>query len=449
MKRFLIAAPASGCGKTSLALGLMRALTRRSLAVQPFKAGPDFIDPGHHAAACGRQSHNLDAWMCPPDTVRGIFANAAADADLAIAEGAMGLFDGASATGDEGSSAQLAKLLSLPVLLVLDASSMARSVAALAKGFTDFDPELTFAGVVCNRVGSARHAGLLRQALGAYLPDVPYLGALPRRESLHLPSRHLGLVTAGDARADLDGLADWVESGLDMDGLLASCPDIATPRAESLPPPQEASVRIGLARDAAFCFTYPYNLQALQRAGAELMEFSPLVDETLPPDLDGLYLPGGYPELHGPALAANEGLRREIAAYCASGRPVYAECGGFMYLMRSIAVDNGRYPMCGVFSFGCAMGQRRAALGYRDIRLTRDTPLGPAGTTARGHEYHYSAIAVAAYEHAGAYAMASRHGDARAEGFACGNVLASYVHLHFGSNPELARNFVRACRAAQ
>ncbi|WFS62206.1 cobyrinate a,c-diamide synthase [Pseudodesulfovibrio thermohalotolerans] len=454
VKAFVIAGTHSGCGKTSISLGLMASLARRGVRVQPFKSGPDFIDPGHHSLACALDgapvpSHNLDGWMLDEAVNFDIFNRYAADSDVAIIEGGMGLFDGISGTGEAGSTAQLAKILGLPVILVVDARSMARSAAALVAGYADFDPEVTIAGVIFNRVGSASHAELLREAM-TLVPDVPVLGVLGRDESIATPSRHLGLVTPEQDAPDLSRyqrLADWVETGLDPDALLARLPDIvAVPPFE--PVPQLPRVTIGLARDNAFCFYYEENLRLLREAGARLVEFSPLADARLPEHLDGLYLGGGYPELYAFELGQNTRMRRDIKEFCESGRPVYAECGGFMLLMNDIVTGRGRYAMTGVYPVRAEMNERFRALGYREIATREATVLGPAGIVARGHEFHYSSLQEdgASDSLRPVYSMSGRKGPIDApEGFVTQNTLGSYVHLHFGSNPEIARSFVRAC----
>lgn len=451
MKAVVVAGTHSGCGKTTVALALMAALKARGLLVQPFKVGPDFIDPGHHAAVTGRASDNLDGWMCGRSEVEDIFARAAAGADVAVIEGVMGLFDGFSGRGEAGSTAEIAAWLGLPVLLVIDARSMARSAAALALGFTRLDPGLTFAGLLCNRVGSDNHRDILREALGS-VPDLPPAWFLPRREELGLPSRHLGLVTAEEHRlepAAIAGLAAWIEAAVDVGALLERLPDVA-PAACDAAPPAPVAARIGLARDAAFSFYYPENLRRLAVAGAELVPFSPLADKRLPPDLDGLYLGGGYPEVHALALANNASLRKDVRRFVASGRPVLAECGGFMYLMEGITNAHGQLcPMVGAFPFRARLCERFAALGYRQVTLAADSFLGPAGTIARGHEFHYSAIDGQAP--AGeVYEVADRRGPRPGlDGYRTGQTLASYVHLHFASNPDLAPRFVAACREAR
>ena len=463
VKACVIAGTHSGCGKTSVSLGLMAALRGRGLRVQPFKVGPDFIDPGHHARAAGldpqtQSGHNLDGWMLAPDTVREIFARYARGADAAVVEGVMGLFDGFSAQDDAGSTTQIAKLLGLPVILVVDARSMARSAAALVAGFAGFDPDLSLAGVIFNNVGSDNHANILTEAMAHALPEIPVLGCLRRDEELQAPSRHLGLVTAEDCcgdEADRYGrLGRWVEEGLDLDALLSILADLEPPgireRGEHV-----VRARIGVARGPAFCFYYRENLRLLEAAGAEIVPFSPLDDRELPPDLDGLYFGGGYPELRAFDLAQNTSMRKQVARFARSGRPVYAECGGFMYLMDSLDDTGGRtFPMTGLFPFRAAMGKRFAALGYREVRLLRGCPLGPSGTVVRGHEFHYSFLHEPPGELpdglAAVYAVADRRGPtSEPEGWLTGNALGSYIHLHFGSNPEVARHFVDSCATSR
>lgn len=457
MPRALVVGGArSGCGKTSVCLGLMRLLARRGLRVQPFKAGPDFIDPGLHAAAAGRASHNLDTWMMPEAALRACFARYSGDADVALVEGVMGLFDGRTGASEEGSTAHLAKLLGLPALLVLDAASQARSIAAEAQGFARFDPGLRLAGAVANRVASGRHEALVREALGL-VPELPLFGCLRRDAGLGLDSRHLGLVTAQDAQdaeggaagldARLEALADWVEQGVDVDALLAALPDAEL--AESSGPANPAAsplkgARIGVARDRAFCFLYAENLRLLEAAGAELVFFSPLADAHLPGGLDGLYLPGGYPELAAQELAANASLRAAVRAFCASGRPVWAECGGYMYLLEELVDAQGAaHPMCGALPGRARMRERRAALGYREARTLAAGPLGPAGTVLRGHEFHYSEAEGTGG--AAAWLLAASDGSSAPDGQAKGNVMGGYFHAHLSSNPEAAWRFVAAC----
>ncbi len=450
----LIAAPASGSGKTTVTLGLLAALRRRGVVVAPFKVGPDFIDPGHHALAVGRTSFNLDGWMCGCEAVQATFAGGCAGADLALIEGVMGLFDGADGASDAGSSAEIAHWLGGRIVLVIDARAQARSVAALVKGFVDFDLRLQFAGVVLNRVGSPRHEELLRDALASVPGLPPLLGCLPRDAAVELPERHLGLVTAEDAACDYDKLGAWVERHVNVAALLASPPlpkggqgGFSTHKEIPLNPPlakgeAQPAVRIGVARDAAFCFCYPENLQRLQQAGAELQFFSPLDDAVLPAALDGLYLPGGYPELHAARLAANDAMLEQIRAFARAGKPIYAECGGLVYLAQGV----GDHDLVGIFPGRARMLPRRQALGYREVTFARDTLLGPAGSVARGHEFHYSQLELPETV-ACDYRLTRRGvGVCADEGYRIDNVLGSYVHLHFASNDRLAVNFVNFCK---
>jgi cobyrinic acid a,c-diamide synthase len=451
IKGIVIAGTHSGCGKTTVSLGIAAALARRGLRVAPFKVGPDFIDPGHHGRAAGRPCRNLDGWMLSRDYNVEAFTRAAETADIAVVEGVMGLFDGIDGTSAAGSTAQMAAWLKLPVLLVVDARSMARSAAALVQGFENFDPGLEFAGVVFNRLGSPRHLELIREALSGRV-RMPCRGGLLRDEALAIPERHLGLTTveeAGEAAPRLKRLADQVALRLDLDGILAGLPETAAAgdRAEPAPEVRER-VRIGVARDEAFCFYYPDNLELLERYGAEIVRFSPIRDRELPPDLGGLYLGGGYPELHAPALSANAGLRGAIRAASEAGMPIYAECGGFMYLCAELHDrENRRFPMAGVFPFATRMLPRLKALGYREMRFTRDTVVGERGMAIRGHEFHYSELLSGGGPAELAAAVAGRSGEARAgEAAVARRTLASYVHLHFGSAPRAAANFVENCR---
>ncbi|OGR31170.1 MAG: cobyrinic acid a,c-diamide synthase [Desulfobacca sp. RBG_16_60_12] len=440
----------SGVGKTTVTLGLLYALARRGLKVQPFKVGPDFIDPGHHSRAAGRVCRNLDGWMLSREANLALFRRQARGADVAVVEGVMGLFDGYDGASEAGSTAQMAKWLGLPVLLVVDARAMARSAAALVHGFASFDPDLSLAGVVFNRIGSAAHLEYLQQALTS-LPGVRCFGGLPRDGELAIPERHLGLATAEDHPLDdsyLRRLADRLETHLDLEGLLEALPRLTLPE-EPAPAAAPPLVRLGVARDQAFCFYYPENLELLVRFGAELVFFSPLEDRELPAGLDGIYLGGGYPELYAEQLAANAGLKQALKAGAAEGLPIYAECGGLMYLAREIRDLEGRvHPMAGVFPFSVRMLPRLKALGYREVTLTADSLLGPEGTTARGHEFHYSEIVSEPDGVPRLYRLTPRRGGAAVnEGYGEHHVLASYVHLHFGSNPEVARHLVETCRA--
>ncbi len=451
---FLIAAPQSGSGKTTVSLAIMAALTRRGLVVAPFKCGPDFIDPGYHRLACGHDSINLDGWMCPETFVASTFRLHAAAADLAVIEAVMGLFDGLGASPRQGSSAQIAAICGAPVVLVVNARGMAASAAPLVKGFAEFDPSVRLAGVIFNNVGSSAHAELLARVMAESLPGIALFGCIPRDEALAIPSRHLGLVTAEDnplSREYLDRLADLAEKHLDLVGLAGLCIDIApeTVGAPVASAAGETPVRLAVARDAAFCFVYQDNLRLLREAGAELQFFSPLTDRALPEGSSGVYLPGGYPELYAERLAANLPMLDSLRSAAWQGMPLYAECGGLIYLTQGMEDSRGAplADFAGIFPVRARMLPRRKALGYRQVEFQVDSLLGGRGEVARGHEFHYSEISSMPEEVTRIYRVTRRGNDLGLEGYSLGNCLASYVHLHFGSNPRLAPSLVAACKS--
>ncbi|HIJ87000.1 MAG TPA: cobyrinate a,c-diamide synthase [Desulfuromonadales bacterium] len=467
---FLIAAPQSGSGKTTVSLAIMAALTRRGVTVAPFKCGPDFIDPGYHRAVTGQPSINLDGWMCDEEFVLKSFQTSLTsrtslkDQTVAVIEGVMGLFDGLGASSREGSSAQIAAVTGAPVVLVVNARGMAASAAALVKGFAGFDPQIRLAGVIFNNVGSEQHSELLREALATHCPDLLCFGSIPRDESLVIPSRHLGLVTAEDnplSAEFIDRLVDVAERCLDLDGLCGLGFDSAQPSCTKAFPPLpedplepkgegrgEGDIRIAVARDAAFCFMYEDNLRLLKEAGAELIFFSPLHDAAIPTGVQGMYLPGGYPELYAETLHANTSMKESIRAAIAADIPVYAECGGFVYLTEGIDGSATRQAanFVGVFPVRCRMLPRRKALGYRQVVLTEGVIIGERGALVRGHEFHYSEIGAMPEEIERCYEVSRRGIVLGREGFRIRNCLASYIHLHFGSNPEIAVRFVELCR---
>lgn len=434
---FVLAAPASDSGKTLVSLGLGAALVGQGHSVQYFKCGPDFIDPTLHRLVSGRISRNLDLRMCGATFVRQTFARHC-DADFVIVEGVMGLFDGGAA-----STAALAKALDLPVILVVNSAACAESIAALVHGFESFDPNLEIAGVIFNRVGSPGHYRLLAESVEKHC-RAAVLGGIPRHEDFVVPGRHLGLHMGHDnplSPERLRRVGEVVGNHIDFAQLeettasLASCLTAETTAAEN-------SVRVGVARDEAFCFYYEDNLDLLRDAGAELVFFSPLADGALPPDLDGLYFGGGYPELHGEALAANHSLREEIRIRSAAGLPVYGECGGFMYLCESlVATEGDEYPMVGVFPVRARMRQRLSRLGYRTAIVQKNT-IWPQGIALAGHEFHYSETEAMPEQVERIYAL----DDGRQEGYCLHNTLAGYLHLHFGGTPAAARHFVEFCR---
>lgn len=459
--RLVIAGTTSGAGKTTVASGLMAAFRARGLTVQGAKVGPDFIDPGYHALATGRPARNLDAFLSGPELISPLLAHAIGHrepADLAIVEGVMGLFDGASGRGELASTAHVAKLTRSPVVLVVDAAAMARSVAALVLGYRNYDLAVDVAGVILNRVGSEAHADLLREALEPI--GVPVLGALVRDERLVAPSRHLGLVPVAErdarARETLAVLAARIAEQIDLEALerlaraapphsgqawdpVAAIAGIANGGGlAAVPDPPARAPRIAVAAGAAFSFRYSENLELLQAAGAELVPLDPLHDATLPEACDGLYLGGGFPEEHGAALAENQPLRAAVAAHAAAGRPIVAECGGLLYLGREL----DGHAMCGVLDGVGRLG-KRLSLGYREATAGADSPLWRAGDEVRGHEFHYSTSTPEASDPA-AWTLRAR-GRERPEGIAGPSVHASYLHTHWAAYPQAA---VRLARAA-
>lgn len=459
MKRIVIAAPHSGSGKTTLTLGIMDALKRRGLRVAPFKVGPDFIDPGYHRLVTGTPSVNLDGWMCGLGFVGSTFAHHGAGADVAVIEGVMGLFDGIGGLSEAGSTAEIAKALAAPVLLVVDARSQARSAAALVHGFASFDPGVRIAGVIFNNVASANHERILREALAASSPEIALIGCLPKDPALAIPSRHLGLLTAEENPLSgefLRHLGHVIDRHLDLDAILtlADCAAPPVPNADAAPVPGVAAaipdagrVRIAIARDAAFCFVYEDNLRLLRERGAELCAFSPLADCALPEGISGIYLPGGYPELFAETLAGNGALKEGIRGAIEAGMPVYAECGGFIYLTQGVAGTEVTHPFVGIFPVQTRMLPRRKALGYREVELLGESVIGRKGTLARGHEFHYSEMGEMPSTVERLYGVSKKGLPLGHEGYRYRNCLASYIHLHFGSSPGIADSFAGHCRA--
>ena len=393
----IVSAPRSGSGKTSVTLGLLAAFARRGLSVRGVKAGPDYIDTAFHAAATGRPGLNLDSWAMPPDLLGSLAADAACDADLLLIEGAMGLFDGvACEAGRRGSVADLAARFGIPVLMVLDVSGQSQTAAALAHGLATFDPAVRVGGVVLNRVGSDRHQRLVSEAIEAI--GLPVVGSLARDATPVLPERHLGLVQAEEhpaLQAYLDRMGELAEVAIDLDAVAALAsplPPADLSATLAMPPPGQ---RIALARDAAFSFVYPHLLAGWRRAGAEIVAFSPLADESPPADCDACWLPGGYPELHAGRLAAAGRFHRGIHAFAAT-KPVHGECGGYMALGQALIDAEGMaHAMLGLLGHTTSFARRRLHLGYREARLVVDCALGPRGGIVRGHEFHYAKLAVA------------------------------------------------------
>lgn len=451
LPRLLFAAPMSGSGKTTITAGLIAALRRRGLRIAPFKCGPDYIDPGYHALAAGRPCHNLDSWLIPPDQIAGVLARRSAEADLAVIEGVMGLFDGYAGDDDTGSSAHIARLTATPVIIVLDARAMARTAAALIAGLRDFDRRLQIGGVILNRVGSPRHAALIRDAVEQTV-GVPVLGYVPRHDALTLPERHLGLVPVAEPGCWQEWLAEVagrVEQTIDLDRLLAvahTAPPLPAPAPPTLALVNGARPVIAIARDEAFNFIYPDNLDLLQAAGAELAFFSPLHDTALPAGTAAIYLCGGFPELFADQLSTNQAMLAAIREAAAAGMPIYAECGGLMYLTETLIDQHGQaFAMAGVLP-GSSRMTPRLNLGYRTIVAQAETWLWRAGETVRGHEFHYSVWEARPTDLPPLYTCLpdAMRPQPASEGVVIGQTLASYIHLHFLSCPVVAERFVAA-----
>ena len=459
LPRLVIAAPASGCGKTTVACGLMAALRARGLAVSGHKVGPDYIDPGYHALATGRAPRNLDPFLCGEELIAALFRHGAAGAQVAVVEGVMGLFDGvdhaampANLTGPEnptnpidpdfGSTAHVARLLDAPVVLVVDAARAGRSVAALAAGFAGFDPRTPVAGVILNQVASDRHERLLRDALAG--TGLPVFGVIRRTEGIVTPSRHLGLIPAAERAAPagqaIDRMGALVAASCDLDALLALAARApALPGPAWSPPPATARTipapTIAIAGGAAFTFGYTEQAELLEAAGARVARFDPLRDEDLPEGTAGLILGGGFPEMHAAGLSANGRLRDRVAALAARGAPVAAECAGLLYLARTL--DDR--PMCGVLDVRATMTPK-LTLGYRQAVAVTDSVLARAGDVVPGHEFHRTAAVPAAGDQ-----PAWQVGPGAVEGHVAGSVVASYLHTHWAGHPAAAARFTAAC----
>ncbi|MGC8498662.1 MAG: cobyrinate a,c-diamide synthase [Acidimicrobiales bacterium] len=439
--RVIVAGPASGVGKTTVAVGLMAALRAAGQRVGAAKVGPDFIDPGYHALATGAPSRSLDLVLSGPAVVRHQAAAAGAGHDLLVIEGVMGLFDGAGDLGVDGSTAEVSRVLDAPVILVVDAAAMSGSVAALVAGFAHFDPSVRVAGVICNRVGGPGHATLLREALKPL--GIPVLGVLERDDRLTWRERHLGLVPVIEepdaVRAALARLAAAVAAGVDLVAVRALAASAPAQRVAPVATPgRVGAARVAVAAGPAFSFVYPENLEALAAAGAELAPFDPLVDEDLPAGCSALYAGGGFPEVFAEHLSANAPLRARVAARVAAGLVVWAECGGYLWLTESLEGQ----PMTGVLPGRHGVMTPRLHLGYRVATTRAPSPLGPAGRELRGHEFHRTEV----HPPGTGLHLASRFADSVA-GEVSPRMLASYLHLHLAATPALAESFVRAARA--
>ncbi len=452
-KRIVVAGVSSGVGKTSITMALIADWRARGLRVQPFKVGPDYIDPSHLTQAAERPCYNLDTWMISKPRMLDLFTSAAATADVSVIEGVMGLYDGHSSTSDIGSTAEVAKLLNAPVLLVIDAGAMARSAAAVVLGFQQLDPAVNIVGVIANRVGGEGHANLLREAIEP-ATGIPLLGYLTNNPDITLPERHLGLVPTSERTVDPTHLANLAQH------FRATCQSERILELARQAPPLEHNVSeefhiamedkpgipIAIAQDEAFNFYYPDTLDLLRKAGARLIPFSPLHNERVPEGVYGLYFGGGFPEEYAQGLAANASMREDIARLVRQDIPCYAECGGLMYLCRSIRLASGEeLPMVGALERGSSMNKSAYGLviGYREATSLRDTLLTRQGEVIRGHEFHYSSLDQPFLQEESAYQLTSGN---RVEGVVQGNLLATYVHLPFSGFPAAAQRFVEAAQ---
>jgi cobyrinic acid a,c-diamide synthase len=452
----VIAAPHSHAGKTTVTLALMAALSQRGLRVAPFKVGPDYIDPQMHRRAAGQPSYNLDTFLVPSASVYETFWRLAHVADIAIIEGVMGLFDGSSPTSRVGSTAEVAALLQAPIVLVIDAAGMAASVGAVLHGFNTYDPQVHIAGVILNRLGGEGHYRYLLPAIERQ--GVPCLGYLPKALDLEIPERHLGLLPASEedrVTPLLDRLTALMARYVDLDGVLrlaqTAPPLTPAPRLTAqpaAPQPTTSPVRIAWARDEAFHFTYQENLDRITAAGAAVMPFSPLHDRALPDAIDAIWIAGGFPENFAAQLAANTAMHEALRAHAAQGLPIYAECGGFMYLCEWLEDQHGgRHPQVGLIPGGTRMTDRLQQFGYAEATFLRQTFFGPAGMTVRGHRFHYSVYEPGAVPSEHAYRVTrKRTGEDHLEGFYTRNILGTYFHLHLGSQAQMAHAFVDFCR---
>lgn len=444
MKRFVIAGTNSGVGKTTLTIGLMAALQRKGLKVQGFKCGPDYIDPSFHRAVTNRTSHNIDSFMFSNDVINDIVKRASADSDVAIIEGVMGFYDGKDPLSDIGSTADIAAITKSPVVLVVNCAAMARSAAAIVKGFQMLSTSPHIVAVIANQVGSSGHFNIVKQAIEAEC-HVPVIGYMKKNADLHMPSRHLGLIPAlerGEMAEYFEQLARLIEETIDIDQLLtlteAPVLNVSTSIFTKKAPTQ---CTIAVAKDAAFNFYYEENLALLEANGANIVYFSPLNNEVIP-EADGLYIGGGFPEEFAARLAKNEKTKQSIQAFVEQQKPIFAECGGFMYLTENIELlDGTQFDMVGVIPGKTKMQGKRVALGYREIHGKSGNFLLEEGMEAKGHEFHYSI-----YEGVEKYAYHTKGKfKAKGEGYMQDNIIAGYTHFHFASNPMIATRFVRAC----
>ena len=440
--RLVIAATHSGAGKTTITCGIIAALRQRGLKVQAYKVGPDYIDTGFHEIASGRPAQNLDSWLVGKDKLAEIFYATANDVDIAIIEGVMGLYDGGS--GGISSTAEIAKILDAPVILVIDAKSAGTSVAATALGFREFDKDLNLVGVILNRIGSASHEKIIVDALNKI--GMKSFGSVRRDNEIILPSRHLGLVQATENNFDVDKFAEKICAQINLDEILTLAEKFSTVHKISLQAPTfNLPVKIGVARDEAFSFYYAESLRELEKLGAEIIFFSPLHDKILP-KVDGLILGGGYPEMYAAQLEGNKKIRDAIKQAAENGMPIYAECGGYMYLMNFLTDFDGKiFEMCGIIPNQAVMTDKLQMVGYVDATLEKDCIIGKRGDKIHAHEFHFSKEVKNSSENIFSCEKL-RTGEKYFAGYADENILASYLHIHFAGCHNAAKNFLTACQ---
>lgn len=454
--RLVVAATQSGTGKTTITQALILALLERGFTVQPYKTGPDYIDPGFHTLLCNRESRNLDTRLVSKNRIVELFARSAGDADISIIEGVMGLYDGAGGSDERGSTAHLAKIIKAPVLLVMDVSAMARSAGAMAYGFARFENNVNIDGFIVNNVGSEGHYSMVKEAIEGKT-GLPVFGYIPKKETIRLPERHLGLVPAWEKEVQeqwKNDLQEIVSRYIDLDAIIAVAQEAdPLPRftpavfADKYP---VVPARIGYAYDEAFHFYYADNLDLLRHMGAELVPFSPLKDSHLPEKLDGIYFGGGYPELYGEQLQKNLVIRQELLEHSRQGLPIYAECGGLMYLMeRLVTFEEETYNMVGVFSGEVRMEKKLGVLGYYQGELLNRCPAGRKGKRISGHVYHWSRLAAYPDDSERAFVLRKPGKKELFDGFVRDNTIASYLHIHFATDPTWPNNFLKACNTYQ
>tara|TARA_B100001559_G_C16501450_1_gene623578 strand:+ start:1994 stop:3352 length:1359 start_codon:yes stop_codon:yes gene_type:complete len=450
MAGIIIAGVKSGVGKTTIATGIMAALTRAGHNVQPFKAGPDYIDPSYHSSVCKNISRNLDSWMLDEKVIIELYNRSSSKADISIIEGVMGLFDGHSNLNEEGSTAHVSKLLNLPVILVADASKVARSIAAEILGFKLFDPKVKIAGVILNGISSERHIDFCKPQIEE-TTGIPVLGYMPRRPELIQPERHLGLIPTVEgtiANEWVECLVEQITKTIDLDKIMAISKEAGVTTHESLIFPDQnilSTVRIAIAQDHAFNFYYQDSLDLLSAWGAELVPFSPIMDTALPQDCDGIYIGGGFPEVYAEELSLNKSMMNSLVKASNNNTPIYAECGGLMYLGKNIISEDGTpLPMAGVFQYQSMMTEAKLTLGYREIKSQIHSPILQKNQSTKGHEFHWSYLNRESNEKQVLYKILNQ--SDRTEGFYTNKTYASYIHIHLASKPNLAQNFIKFCK---